>query len=58
MAGCCPETIKFPHETSLDQQLMPLQGITNPIRVDIKYPYLILQKYETTRQFVSYLQFK
>ncbi len=43
MAGCCPKTIKFPHETSLDQQLMSLQGITNPIRVDIKYPYLILQ---------------
>ena len=43
MAGCCSKTIKFPHETSLDQQLMSLQGITNPIRVDIKYPYLILQ---------------
>ena len=54
MAGCCPETIKFPHETSLDQQLRDYKS--NKSRY--KIPLFNTTKYETTRQFVSYLQFK
>ena len=31
----------FPIEETLTQELMPLQGITNPVIVEIKYPYLV-----------------
>lgn len=31
----------FPIEETLVQELMPLQGITNPLIVEIKYPYLV-----------------
>ena len=31
----------FPIEETLTQELMPLQGITNPLIVEIKYPYLV-----------------
>ena len=31
----------FPIEKTLAQELMPLQGITNPVIVEIKYPYLV-----------------
>lgn len=33
----------FPYEETLIQEFMPLQGITNPIRVEVKHPFLILQ---------------
>ncbi len=33
----------FPYEETLTQELMPLQGVTNPSRIEIKHPFLILQ---------------
>jgi len=33
----------FPYEETITQELMPLQGITYPVRVDVKHPFLILQ---------------
>lgn len=33
----------FPKEETLEPELMPLQGITDPMRVDVKHPFLILQ---------------
>ena len=38
--------LDFPHEETLTPELMPLQGINNPIRVEIKHPYLIIQNYK------------
>ena len=35
--------LDFPHEETLTPELMPLQGITNPISVEIKHPYLIIR---------------
>lgn len=37
-----PDT-QFPKEETLAPELMPLQGITNPLKIDIKHPFLILQ---------------
>ena len=31
----------FPIEETLTQELMPLQGITNPLIVEVKSPYLV-----------------
>lgn len=33
----------FPREESLKEELMPLKGLSNPLRVEIKHPFLILQ---------------
>lgn len=33
----------FPMQEILEPELMPLQGITDPMRIDVKHPFLILQ---------------
>jgi hypothetical protein len=43
VAACNSVDPIFPREEILTQELMPLQGITNPIRVEVKHPFLILQ---------------
>ncbi len=43
LAACNSVEPNFPREETLAEELMPLQGITNPIRVEIKHPFLILQ---------------
>lgn len=43
ITACSHEGPNFPKEESLLQDLMPLQGITSPIRVEVKPPFLILQ---------------
>lgn len=39
----CNSNTHFPKEEVLVSELMPLQGITDPLRVEIKHPFLILQ---------------
>lgn len=41
--ACSSVGAGFPLEETLVQELMPLQGITNPMVVEIKYPFLIFQ---------------
>ena len=43
VAACGPNDPKFPIEETITPELMPLQGITNPIRVEVSHPFLILQ---------------
>ena len=40
----------FPHEEVLDEKLMPLQGITNPLRVDINLKDSIFHIYDLVSQ--------
>ena len=50
LASCSSIGSGFPLEETLTQELMPLQGITNPMLVEIKSPFLILdfQRFGTT----------
>lgn len=41
--------IKFPKEEIITPELMPLQGITVPYRIEIKSPFLILQNKPTMK---------
>lgn len=43
LASCSSIGSGFPLEETLTQELMPLQGITNPMLVEIKSPFLILK---------------
>lgn len=43
ITACSSSVLHFPKEENLSPELMPLQGITSPIRVDVKPPFLILQ---------------
>ena len=43
LASCSSIGSGFPLEETLTQELMPLQGITNPMVVEIKSPFLIFQ---------------
>jgi hypothetical protein len=43
IAACNSDDPKFPLEETLTSELMPLQGITNPMRIEVSHPYLILQ---------------
>lgn len=43
ITACSSADPNFSREETLAQELMPLQGITNPIRVEVKHPFLILQ---------------
>ena len=38
----------FPREETLLQELMPLQGVTYPVRVEVKHPFLIIQNWKRT----------
>ncbi|MGL5562137.1 MAG: hypothetical protein ACRDCN_05930 [Tannerellaceae bacterium] len=37
---------QFPIESSIQQELMPLQGLTTPLLVEIRHPYLIMQNWK------------
>lgn len=43
ITACTSSDAHFPKEEILVSELMPLQGITDPLRVEIKHPFLILQ---------------
>jgi hypothetical protein len=43
VAACSSADPGFPREETLTEELMPLQGITSPIRTEVKHPFLILQ---------------
>jgi hypothetical protein len=46
MAACSAnEDLKFPVEETIMQELMPLQGVTNPFLTEVKYPYIIVQNF-------------
>ena len=47
-ASCSSVDPIFPHEEILSQELMPLQGITCPVRIEVKHPFLILQNMKRT----------
>ena len=47
-ASCSSSDTDFPHEESLEQELMPLQGITYPIKLEVKHPFLILENMKRT----------
>ena len=38
--------IKFPHEATILQELMPLQGVTCPAQLEIKSPFLIVHNFK------------
>lgn len=46
LASCSSIGSGFPLEETLTQELMPLQGITNPMLVEIKSPFLILKNWK------------
>lgn len=43
LTACSSVDPHFPKEDTLSEKLMPLQGLTSPIRVDVKHPFLIIQ---------------
>ena len=44
LVACTPSSVVvFPIDETLTPELMPLQGVTSPMRVEIKHPYLIVQ---------------
>lgn len=43
IAACSSSDTTFPRNETLTQELMPLQGITSPLRVEVKHPFLIIQ---------------
>lgn len=45
-AACSTANHEFPREEVLKSELMPLQGLTYPGRIEIKHPYLILQNWK------------
>ena len=47
-ASCSSVDTYFPREETLSQELMPLQGITCPVRIEVKHPFLILQNMKRT----------
>jgi len=46
--SCNSGEIRFPIEKTLTQELFPLQGITDPVRVEVKPPFLIVQNWKRT----------
>ena len=41
--ACCATDPTFPREETLTQELMPLQGITFAVNIEVKYPFLMIQ---------------
>jgi len=39
----CSVDVSFPREITITQELMPLQGITDPIDLEVKHPFLMIQ---------------
>jgi len=48
VTACGSKDPEFPIEETITPELMPLQGITNPIRVEVVHPFLILQNMTRT----------
>ena len=48
VVSCYSGDHKFPFEETIVQELMPLQGITNPVRVEVRHPFIILQNWTRT----------
>ena len=48
LVACSSADTTFPREEIITQELMPLQGITYPIRIEVKHPFLILQNLKMT----------
>jgi hypothetical protein len=46
--ACSPADKYFPHKEILAPKLMPLRGITNPFRLEIKHPFLIFENIKRT----------
>ena len=56
LAGCKPtDPQAFRIEKVLTPELMPLQGLTDPSRLEIKYPYLIVQNSEKLRDSIFHI---
>lgn len=56
MSSCLlPDRILFPIEETIVPDLMPLQGLTVPYRIDIKHPFLILQNRETIKDSLFHI---
>jgi len=45
-AACSSNEPTFPIEETLTQELMPLQGITNPSTIEVSHPFLILLNWQ------------
>ena len=43
IVACSSADTIFPREEIIAQELMPLQGVTFPVRIEVKHPFLILQ---------------
>jgi len=41
--ACTSHNLEFPREATITQELMPLQGITCPMQLEIKSPFLIVR---------------
>ena len=53
LAGCKPtDPQTFRIEKVLTPELMPLQGLTDPFRLEIKHPYLIVQNSEKLKDSI------
>ena len=46
--AACTTQPEFPHEETLAKELMPLQGVTYPAGLEVKYPFLIVWNYKRT----------
>ena len=43
VTACSSADTHFPHEETLTQELMPLQSVAFPVRIEVRHPFLILQ---------------
>ena len=41
--ACSTDTVTFPYENTLTPKLIPLQGVTFPVRFEVKQPFLVFQ---------------
>ena len=56
LAGCKPtDPQTFRIEKVLTPELMPLQGLTNPFRLEIKHPYLIVQNSDNLKDSIFHI---
>ena len=56
LAGCKPaDPQAFRIEKVLTPELMPLQGLTDPFRLEIKHPYLLLQNSSKLRDSIFHV---
>ena len=56
LTGCKPtDPQAFRIEKVLTPELMPLQGLTNPFRLEIKHPYLIVQNSDNLQDSIFHI---